>query len=184
MGLFAISENISFIFNCFRPTSFKKPNRKRHAPQGVNVDVGDNYNIITLPVMTGRDIADLYPPTNHVEDWSILIVGKQKNYILAHLNDLHVPNADCLPNNTGDRFLPKEVNSYFNQVWDKTLAGNELQFYMVMNGKTYFVNTYRFVNRSSETVGAIMFLRQIDLMPNLSFNEARRSLDIVAFDHH
>lgn len=169
-------ENVSFSFNCFRP---EKPAEKTP----VQVDVGENYNIVTLPVMMGRDIADLYPPTNHVEDWSILIIGKNKNYILAHMNDLHIPNTDFLPNNIGDRYLPKEISAYFNQIWDKTLAGNELQFFMVLNGKTYFVNTYRFLNRTAEVVGAVMFLRQTDLMPNLSYSVQRRSLDLVAFDH-
>jgi hypothetical protein len=147
------------------------------------VDVGESYNIVTLPVMIGKDIADLYPPTNHVEDWSILIIGKNKNYLLAHMNDLQIPNVDFLPNNLGDPYLPKEISAYFNQIWAKTLAGHELQFFMVLNSKTYFVNTYRFLNRSSEVVGAIMFLRQIDLMPNLSYNQRSRSLDMVAFDH-
>lgn len=185
MSLFSLAEKLNLLTcSCFGITN-KDSKRRRLLQKQYDmgrklVDIGDKYNITTLPVMIGRELVDLYPPTNHVEKWNVLIVGKNKNYILVNLKDIHIPNTEFLPNNQGDPFLPKEVSDFFNHVWDKTLSGNELQFFMMWNGKTYFVNTYRFLNGAHEVIGAIMFMRLLDLIPNFVTKQERDSIDFMA----
>lgn len=181
MGLVSIFDSFSIIFNCFGGEARKKAYMQKQFDAGKSlVEVGDRYNITTLPVMIGREIVDLYPPTNHVESWNVLIVGKKKNYILVNTKDLDIPNANFLLNNVGDPFLPREVNDFFNHVWDKTLAGHELQFFMVWESKTYFVNTYRFLNGIQEVIGAIMFMRRVEFIPDLVSKQERESIDFMA----
>jgi hypothetical protein len=181
MGIVSVVESLSFVFNCFGGEVRKKALLQRQFDAGKQlVDVGEKYNITTLPVMIGRELVDLYPPTNHVERWNVLIVGKNKNYILVNVKDLDIPNENFLLNNKGDPFLPKEISDFFNHVWDKTLAGHELQFFMIWEGKTYFVNTYSFLNGIKEIIGAIMFMRRVEFIPDFVTKQERDSIDFMA----
>ena len=181
-GLSVSVERLSCL-NCFRrprDADERKTMARQLSTGRELVDVSERYNITTLPVMTGRELVDLYPPTNHVECWNVLIVGKHKNYILVNLKDVRIPNSERLLNQQGDPFLPRQLRDFFNHVWDKTLAGEEMQFFMLWSGKTYFVNTYRFVNGAQDVIGAIMFMRLLELMPDLSTRQERNSIDLMA----
>ena len=114
--------------------------------------------------MADFDIENLYPLTDHVELWNIFIVGNDKTYILANVNDPHIliPNINALPNKQAQNILPDELITVFNSIWSKTLTGKQLQFYMVWNGKLYFVNTYPFFNGKNVVIGAIMFMRAFE----------------------
>jgi len=144
------------------------------------------YKISILPIIPDFEIDNLYPLTDHVELWNIFIVGNDKTYILANVNDPHisVPNAESLPNHSGENILPHELSVVFDSVWTQTLTGKQLQFYMVWNGKLYFINTYPFFNGQKKVIGAILFMRAFESMPDLRFTTAngyivpvKRSID-------
>ena len=129
------------------------------------------YKISILPITPNYDIDNLYPLTDHVELWNIFIVGNDKTYILANVNDPHIliPNVGMLPNKQAQNILPDELMGVLNNIWTKTLTGKQLQFYMVWNSKLYFVNTYPFFNGKSVVIGAIMFMRAFETMPDTKF---------------
>lgn len=122
------------------------------------------YKISILPITADFDIENLYPLTDHVELWNIFVVGNDKTYILANVNDPHIliPNINALPNKQAQNILPDELITVFNGIWSKTLTGKQLQFYMVWNSKLYFVNTYPFFNGKNVVIGAIMFMRAFE----------------------
>jgi hypothetical protein len=129
------------------------------------------YKISILPITPNFDIDNLYPLTDHVELWNIFIVGNDKTYILANVNDPHIliPNVGMLPNKQAQNILPDEMMTVLNSIWTKTLTGKQLQFYMVWNSKLYFINTYPFFNGKSAVIGAIMFMRAFESMPETKF---------------
>lgn len=131
--------------------------------------VSKEYKITILPITHNIDIDNLYPVTDHVELWNIFIVGNDKTYILANINDKHIniPNNDKLLNHKAENLLPDELRKIFDKIWDKTLSGKQLQFYMVWNSKLYFINTYPFFNGKAKTIGAILFMRMFESMPDI-----------------
>jgi hypothetical protein len=133
--------------------------------------VSREYKISILPITPQFDIDNLYPLTDHVELWNIFVVGNDKTYILANINDLHIhiPNHNGLHNQKGEDILPSELVKVFDTLWDRTLSGRQLQFYMVWNGKLYFMNTYPFFNGAKVVIGAILFMRAFETMPETRF---------------
>ena len=177
---FNLFENINLKFNCFGCCGKKndepiedethiavrgKDIRRESYEFDKNIyKVTREYKISILPIMADFDIENLYPLTDHVELWNIFIVGNDKTYILANVNDPHIliPNINALPNKQAQNILPDELITVFNSIWSKTLTGKQLQFYMVWNGKLYFVNTYPFFNGKNVVIGAIMFMRAFE----------------------
>jgi hypothetical protein len=137
MGLASIIESVVLTFNCFLPP--RKERKQLEFNQRLH-ELGDRYNISTLPVLIGKELTDLYPITDQVHKWNTFIVGKNKNYILVNCYDLNlgVDEREIL-NKQSDNYLVDELNEYFNPVWDKTLNGNDLQFFMIWKGKTYLI---------------------------------------------
>lgn len=140
----------------------KKHRRKKTEDADLShvIQAGHEYNIAVLPVAPAFKLSNLFPLTNHVERWNIMIVGSDKSYILASIGDPHVKlEGSKLLNQKGIDRLPKELSGFFEIVWSKTLAGQRLQFFMVWNSKTYLVNTYALYNQSDSVVAATMFMR-------------------------
>jgi hypothetical protein len=165
---FNLFENFDIICNCFGGKKIKKADDDLDR----NIyNVSREYKVSILPITPDFDIDNLYPLTDHVELWNIFIVGNDKTYILANINDPHIriPQADQLPNNQGQNFLPNELVMVFDSIWTKTLIGKQLQFYMVWNSKLYFVNTYPFFNGKGKVIGAILFMRGFETMPETKF---------------
>ena len=52
---------------------------------------------------------------------------------------------------------------------DKNFERKATQFYMVWNSKLYFVNTYPFFNGKNKVIGAILFMRGFETMPETKF---------------
>lgn len=165
-------ESFDLHFKCFKFWDKKK------SKQGVydTIDkqlynVSREYKISILPINPNFDIENLYPITDHVELWNIFIVGNDKTYILANVNDPHIiiPNHDQLKNRQGNNILPDELYKVFDSIWTKTLHGNQLQFYMVWNAKLYFINTYPFFNGKQHVIGAILLMRAFETMPEMRF---------------
>lgn len=179
---FNIFENIDIICKCFGLED-KKIKRKSHSSKFIE-DIVSDSKISILPISPNFDIDNLYPITNHVQLWNIFVVGSDKTYIMANIKDQHIKfnKSDDLLNRKGSNILPEELNEMFDSIWERTLKGNRLQFYMVICGKLYFINTYPFINDKQKINGGIMFMRSFDIMPpvesdNISINDNRISLD-------
>lgn len=166
---FNLFENIKFKINCF-----KKPEVKEEGTLDKKIyDVTREYKVSILPITASFDIDNLYPLTDHVELWNIFIIGNDKTYILANVKDPHIVIPQCrnLENHQATNILPIELEKILDCIWDRTLKGNKLQFYMVWNGKLYFINTYPFLNGKNKVIGAILFMRAFETMPEAKFTE-------------
>lgn len=175
-------ENIDF--NCFWFSSKAKKDKidKEKTDKDLEkkiFDVSKEYNISILPIQNNVEIDNLYPPTDHVELWNTFIIGSDKTYILANVNDEHIkiPNLKNLPNKKGLNLLPDELSDVFDKIWDKTLTNTKLQFYMTWNGKLYFINTYPFLNGKQKVIGATLFMRAFEKMPEAHFENGNLVLE-------
>jgi len=169
---FNLFENFDLVLNCFGKSKKFKNDQEEEEDLDRNIyHVTRKYKISILPITPNFDIDNLYPLTDHVELWNIFIVGNDKTYILANVNDpfITLPQATRLPNKQGQDILPNELVIVFDSIWTKTLMGKQLQFYMVWNGKLYFINTYPFFNGKRKVIGAILFMRGFDTMPETKF---------------
>jgi hypothetical protein len=96
------------------------------------------------------------------------VIGKDKTYILCNLGSISFVNSNKLVNHKGTGILPSSFEEFFDPIWDNTLTGKNLQLFMVIDGKTYFMNTYSFRNNNSQAIiGACMFLREYNTIPNV-----------------
>lgn len=164
-------ESLNCIFKCFGGKQDKvdatdEPGLRRDALQ-----TSKQVKIKMLPTVPAFELENLYPPSANVETWNIFIVGIDKTYILASVKDPHldIPQARELPNHIGNNILPQELTVVFDSIWNKTLAGKQLQFYMVWNGKIFLVNTYPFFSGMRRVIGGILFMRAFDAMPDYVF---------------
>jgi hypothetical protein len=171
MSLFNVNlvKNLKLTFACCRDepekeveedVRLKKPSLSPYNRQTTT----ENLMLSIIPVSDTYHIDNLYPITDHVEFWNIFVVGNDKTYILANVKDPHIflPQVDQITNERGNRILPPALMKMFDNIWTKTLAGEKLQFYLVWDGKLFFVNTYPFLNGNQLVIGAIMFMRAFD----------------------
>ena len=163
----------SLTFHC---ACLGKPKVKDDEEDGDDLDqriykATREYKISILPITNNFDIDNLYPLTDHVELWNIFIIGNDKTYILASINDPHIviPNSEKLPNHQGQNIMPDDLLNVLDSIWERTLQGKQLQFYMVWNAKLYFVNTYPFFNGKGRVIGAILFMRTFETYNNNKF---------------
>lgn len=165
---FNLFEKLELTFQCFGGRKSKTIDKKSEDELHKNIyDVSPEYKVSILPIQAHFDIENLYPTTDQVHIWNIFIVGCDKTYILANINDEHIciPNARQLPNHQGPKMLPNELVIVFDNIWTKTLEGRKLQFYMVWNGKLYLINTYPMSNNKNKIIGGILFMRGFDTVP-------------------
>jgi hypothetical protein len=162
MGLASFLETFSIVCNCFCPPH-ENSNRKL-AKQYADIDkqlayLNGKYNIHILKVATDFHLKNLYPITDQVERWSVFIVGNDLTYIHVSVGDFTFPESKKLLNHQGTNIMNPELNEFFEPLWKQTLAGSQLQFYMSVAERLYFVNTYPFVNDNKYIIGAVMFIR-------------------------
>ena len=164
--LFSIFENFNVVFNCFWKS--KKIQEKELDKKIYHVS--KQHKISVLPITPTFDIDNLYPLTDHVELWNIFVVGNDKTYIMTQVKDPNIilPEAENLLNRKANGILPNDLSTFFDTIWDRTLLGRQLQFYIVWNGRLYFINTYPFFNGKRNVIGAILFMRAFDTMPESS----------------
>lgn len=170
MAIISIIEKIKCIFpSCCssNPQADQESDHKDHHARMIKA--GEKYDIAILPVVSDYKIDNLYPVTDQVHKWNILIVGNDKTYIHASIYDLDFPTKGLL-NNVGARELCPELNEFFDPIFDKTLQGRKLQFMIVWRKTTYMVNTYPLQNTANKVVGAIMFVRAYELLPHMSLD--------------
>jgi hypothetical protein len=189
-------DNLSFVFNCFctGKDKTKKKNVNQKSTNHVDTDdifnkqiygLGWKENVVILPVRRSFDLDNLYPKTDQVHTWTTLIVGRDKTYVLANLHnvDEREEPTPSLLNRKGDGILSDSFREFLDPIWDKTLAGKQLQFFMTYNSQTYLVNTYPIHNFSKQVIGGIFFMRLFDtllssiLKPERTSHESRDSRD-------
>ena len=78
---------------------------------------------------------------------------------------MRLKEENCDIVDTRGNKLPLEIFEFFDTVWTHTLIGKNLQFYMIVNGVLYFINTYSLKNTNSKIIEAIMFMRNFDTLP-------------------
>lgn len=173
---FSILEAINITFNCFckpkqteaerlKEEQLKKEEEKKEQLNMRLYEVARKHEIGILPVIDTYQITNLFPINNHIHMWNIFIIGNDKVYILASINDFEgFPDTKGILNTNASLVLPDTLKEFFDPVWDKTLMGRQLQFYMIFFGRTYFVNTYPFYNEDKLIIGAIMFVRSFEYL--------------------
>lgn len=171
--------------NMIRPTPNRRPAsldiqlmstdalKKNYITSKRIIEMGATHKLQILPVMRGKEILDLYPPTDQVHLWNTFIVGKQMNYIVANVNDLNIGVDDpkYLLNSTADNLMDEDIKKFFNHIWKETLGGVDLQFFMIKAGKTFFVNTYCLQNGNQQTIGGLCFIRNVETLPYFLLDE-------------
>lgn len=164
-----LTESISMVFNCFCAKT--KEDEESKLDKKI-YHVSKENRISVLPITPNFDIDNLYPITDHVELWNIFVVGIDKTYILSSVNDPHIRivNSAELLNKKATGILTPDLTAFFDSVWDRTMiGGKQLQFYITWNGRLYFINTYPFLNGKHNVIGAILFMRAFDSMPETKY---------------
>lgn len=167
------------IWNCFPNKKQRKAVREREEEQDCLDTLTENfrldgYHICILPVNHNLyKIENLYPDWNHVETWNTFVVGNDGTYILANVNSMPLERGDIqhgfgkatstlarnILNKKPNGVLDDEIAKFFHPIWQKTLKGFSLQFFMMMSARTYLVNTYALKGTHNNVVGAVMFIR-------------------------
>ena len=146
-------------------------------------ETGELNNVIVLPTRQGVILDNIYPINNHCEFFNILIIGSDKNYLFHRLYDLSFPGSEKLTNSKYVEKMPSSLRNILESIWDKTLGGKILHFYMIYKGKTYLTNAFPLQNEQNKSVGAIAFIRNVETIrnsednPRISLDGAYRELD-------
>lgn len=129
--------------------------------------VSKQYKISILPISNIYELDNLYPITDRVKEWNTFIVGNDKTYILSNIGDnrVYIPKDNDMVDTKGAS-MPEELFLFLDNVWTHTLKGKQLQFYMILNGQIYLINTYCLNNANNKVIGAIMFMRNFETLPN------------------
>jgi hypothetical protein len=162
-------DNLSFVFNCFCGKQDDDMPQNKDDKEFMNTmfTSSSQNNVVILPVRSSFELENLYPKHNHVDKWSTFIVGKDKTYIMAQSNDFLTNN---LVNHKGTGILPNAVEQFLDPIWDRTLEGNQVQLFMLYDNKTYLLNSYTIKNNIEQIIGAILFMRRVDSLPNTIFH--------------
>ncbi len=138
--------------------------------------VSKELKLSILPIDKKYELEDLYPLGNHVSQWNVFIIGKNKNYVLSSIGDekclmsqLKIKSRE-LVDTTGSKVLPPEIFKLFNEMWELTLSGKQLQYYIVANTQLYLVNTYVSKNNNNKIIGASLFMRAFEQIPITMIN--------------
>jgi hypothetical protein len=161
MGLASIFENIAVTFNCF----FGHKNDPKAKVKDL-LAFNTRYNITILTVIDDYVFENLYPKTNQVQTWNVFIVGNDKTFITSNNTDFSIP--EDIVNTRGEKIPSRELKEIFDEIFEKTLTGQDLQFLMLFSNKTYVVNTYFLSNQNKKVIGACAFIRLFDLLPKIT----------------
>lgn len=175
---FNLFETIELNFDCFMNRELKSKNSKRISQKKLQkvVESSSEYNISILPVQESYKFKNLYPSTNNVDKWNIFIIGSDKTYILVNINDDHIviPNKEELINKTGQNLIPDELQKIFESIWTPTLEGIPMQILLVWNSILYLLNSYAITDEDSTIIGATMFMRRFDSLPQNMSTEVKK----------
>jgi hypothetical protein len=146
--------NFNFKFNNFFKKKENEINKLYNASKA--------YNLSVLPISPNYNFDNLFPITNHVEFWSTFIIGSDKSYILCNVGDSYIKfeNKDIV--NTKGAKIPKDLFEFLNNVWDISLGGKNLQFFIVLDSHLYIFNSYCLKNEQGIIIGCTGFMRNFE----------------------
>ncbi len=177
-------ESLTLKCSCMKKPKTKGEDKEENDVDSKIYDVISKYNVSILQMPHNHEITNLYPNNGDVTLWNIFVIGSDKTYILADVRDpdSKIPNSNRLLNHQGINIIPDDLFKILDSIWDKTLLGKQLQFYMVWNDKLYFVNTYPFFNKRNYVIGAIMFMRKFESNQYkfTSIDNKRPSKDLIS----
>ena len=125
----------------------------------------DNSDIKVLPFLSFLPLTDIFPEKNHVAEWSVYVIGKNKRLVVSQDN-LGLSDGNML-NKKFDAVLEGKNGDFFDTIFNMIINGHESQFLMVYKEKLYFANTYSFHNESKAVIGGILFIRLYSSMTEL-----------------
>jgi hypothetical protein len=131
-----------------------------------------------LPFLSFLPLNDIFPRTNHVAEWSVYIIGKNKRLVVSQDN-LQLSDVDML-NKKYDSVLEGKNGEFFDTVFDMIVNGHESQFILVYQDRMYFANTYSFRNENKEVIGGILFIRLYSSMTELIPRDSEVKVEIRA----
>jgi hypothetical protein len=156
-----------FLFKCCYETKLGKQKSEENI---LKIQaLSKKHNISILPIMNSYEIQSLYPETSQAHTWSTFIIGKDKTYALTNKYDFNIESSyNKLFKRTTNGQLHDDLLEFFDPIWERTLNGQQLQFFMIYCSIIYFVNTFALRNDSYKVIGASMFIRSLDTMPTIS----------------
>lgn len=149
---------------CFMRKKTKKDGQKAAYEKRL-MSLQFDMDVKVLPFLSFLPLTDIFPQKNHVSEWSVYIIGKNKRLVVAQDN-LHLSDESML-NKKFDSILEGKNGEFFNLVFDMIINGHETQFLMVVNNQLYFANTYTFMNEEKKPIGGILFVRLYSSMDEL-----------------
>jgi hypothetical protein len=162
MTLAAIFETIALTFNCFCGKQSEEDSKEKMKDL---LSLNRKYNITILPVIDDFVFENLYPKSHKVQCWNVFVVGSDKTFIVSNNFDFDI--VGDITSTRGETIPSQELQEFFDEIFEKTLLGIDLQFLIILCNKTYVVNTYYLSNQNKKVIGAVAFIRLFDLMPKI-----------------
>ncbi len=160
---------IGSIFNFKINSCFSFKNNLKNKTQKYYEDkllsIQNSTDIKVLPFLSFLPLTDIFPEKNHVADWSVYVIGKNKRLVIAQDN-LKFSELSML-NKRYDSVLEGKNADFFQTVFEMIISGTETQFLMVCQERLYFTNTYTFKNENGTPIGGILFIRLYSSMTEL-----------------
>lgn len=150
--------------NCFLNKSKQDKKNKEFYEKRLMSLQKDN-DVKVLPFLSFLPLTDIFPKTNHVAEWSVYIIGRNKRLVVSQDN-LQLSDIDML-NKKYDSVLEGKNGEFFDTVFEMIIHGHESQFILVYQDRMYFANTYSFRNENKAVIGGILFIRLYSSMTEL-----------------
>lgn len=172
--------NSVFSFNfkncmCF----FNKTRKQRVFYEKRLLSIQNTIDIKILPFTSFLPLTDIFPKNNHVAEWSVYVIGKNKRLVVAQDN-LELSEESMLAKKY-DNVINEKNGIFFDTVFEMIISGHESQFLMVVKEKLYFANTYSFLNEDKKAIGGILFVRLYSSMSELVPKHDDKSLSKQSF---
>ena len=142
-------------------------------------DYSKENDILIIPLVKEYNLDNLYPKEDEVEKWNIFIVGQDKTYIKAQINEKSFEIKKELINNRADNDkVSPRFQIFLDKIWNNTLRDNQLQFFTYINSKLYLLNSYPFKNHNKKVIGGICFIREAGIINKKVFDLEMEHLDM------
>jgi hypothetical protein len=124
-------------------------------------NISRKLNIIILPVDGNK--SKLYNESIHGIDeedtWNVFVVNALKTYIVKNINEeliLDTKSTDA-------------IFKLFDVLWNYTLSGKQLQYYLFWKEKTFFLYTFPLQSlKKNNFIGGILFMKPISRKKNIT----------------
>lgn len=150
---------------CFSKSKNRHQEKQKKFYEDKLINLQRENHVKVLPFLSFLPLSDIFPATNHVAEWSVYIIGKNKRLVVSQDN-LQLSDVDML-NKKYDAVLDGKNGEFFDTVFDMIVNGHETQFILVYQDRMYFANTYSFKNENGTVIGGILFIRLYSSMTEL-----------------